>query len=500
LIVVSSIVSFIPQKAYGDGFTQENVQANIGNRVITTFIKLNPPIITSTDTGDKYMQFRFFDSNTNTTINNVSFFINVTKQDKHLMYDLFYTHSGFLTLRLQPGGDVGQWTVSGDKDPVLGGWTSQDDQVNVQSPILTEGGLYHLGITILALDYANTLVDQNNPPKIDSYLSVGDISNQDVTYQNSPYNTTLISYYDKTSDFKFDESTKQFSWNMPFDWAVNRFQDRPIFIHEELRVPKSLHAFSDTPTYAASAEGFGLTGRRVIVDPYTIGDYMIVHLFLNKFDLVNMSKNVPPGTNNIEFKVAPEQPNVQSSASLLTDFGGWHIKLGWDPKSLTANSQNNLHISFYDSFTEQQVTGDVDYDIQILDKDGGILWSKADAVASQGSDTQAVNLPGNGIYGIVVKVKSINNNGFPDNSRIGMGRGNIVIPSTVTETDSLIQSGVQPTNLTTGNNATGNNATGNNATGNNATIPEFGPVASLVLAITVMSIIALTTKTRILKQ
>ena len=100
----------------------------------------------------------------------------------------------------------------------------------------------------------------------------------------------------RLSNFNFDESTKQFSWKMPFDWDVSRFQDRPIFIHEELRVPKSLTAFSDTPTYAASAEGFGLTGSRIIVDPYTIGDYMIVHLFLNKFDLVNMSKTVPSGT------------------------------------------------------------------------------------------------------------------------------------------------------------------------------------------------------------
>jgi predicted secreted protein with PEFG-CTERM motif len=182
--------------------------------------------------------------------------------------------------------------------------------------------------------------------------------------------------------------------------------------------------------------------------------------------------------------VAPEKPNVQSSASLLTDFGGWHIKLGWNPTSLAANSQNNLKISFYDSFTEQQVTGDVNYDIQILDKDQSVLWSKTDAVARQGSDTQTVNLPGNGIYSIIVKVKSIVNNGFPDNSRIGMGRGNIVIPSTVIEQDSLTQSGGQPTDT---------------ATGNNTVIPEFGPVASIVLALAITSIIAFTAKTRILR-
>ncbi len=460
LIVISSAVPFIPQKAYGDGFTQENVQANIGNRVITLFIKLNPPIITSDNSGDRSLQFRFFDANTNTTINNVSFFVNATKGDKILMHELFYTHTGYLTIKFQPGGEDGKYTVYGDTDPVLGGLGSQNDEVTVLGPILTEGGLYHFHMELLALDFSNELIT-SNPPKFDSYLSVGDVSTQDVTYQNNSYNTTLISYYDKTSNFNFDESTKQFSWKMPFDWNVNRFQDRPIFIHEELRVPKSLTAFSNTPTYAASAQGYGLTGSRIIVDPYTIGDYMIVHLFLNKFDLVNMAKTVPSGTSDIEFKVAPEQPNVQSSASLLTDFGGWHVKLGWNPTSLSANSQNNLHISFFDSFTEKQVTGDVNYDIQILDKDQSVLWSKIDAVAQNGADTQTVNLPINGIYSIVIKVKSIIINGLPDTTRIGMARGNVVIPSTVTEDDSLTQSTNQ------------SNSTSQNQSGQTIVIPQW---------------------------
>ncbi|MGI0017826.1 MAG: hypothetical protein ACREA1_03875 [Nitrosotalea sp.] len=461
LIVISSAVPFIPQKAYGDGFTQENVQASIGNRVITAFIKLNPPIITSDTSVDKTLQFRFFDANTNTTINNVSFFINATKGDKILMHELFYTHTGYLTIKFQPGGENGKYTVYGDPDPVLGGLGSQTDEVTVAGPILQEGGLYHFHMELLAIDYANTLIDQTNPPKFDSYLSVGDVSTQNVTYQNNQYNTTLISYYDKTSNFNFDESTKQFSWNMPFDWDVNRFQDRPIFIHEELRVPKSLTAFSNTPTYAASAQGYGLTGSRIIVDPYTSADYMIVHLFLNKFDLLNMSKTVPSGTSNIEFKVAPEKSNVQSSASLLTDFGGWHVKLGWNPTSLSAGSQNNLNISFFDSFTEQQVTGNVNYDIQILDKDQSVLWSKTDAIAQNGAGTQTVNLPINGIYSIVIKVKSITMNGVPDTTRTGMARGNVVIPSTVTEDDSLTQS------------TNSSSSTPQNQTGQTVVIPQW---------------------------
>jgi predicted secreted protein with PEFG-CTERM motif len=62
-----------------------------------------------------------------------------------------------------------------------------------------------------------------------------------------------------------------------------------------------------------------------------------------------------------------------------------------------------------------------------------------------------------------------------------MARGNIVIPSTVTESDTLTQTGgITPTD--------------------NTTVPEFGPVTSIVLAIAVLSVVAFTVKTRILRH
>ena len=75
--------------------------------MITTFVKLSPPIITSDTSVDKSISFRFFDANTNTTIQNVSFYINATKGDQGLMHDLFYTHTGFLTINFLPGGEAG---------------------------------------------------------------------------------------------------------------------------------------------------------------------------------------------------------------------------------------------------------------------------------------------------------------------------------------------------------------------------------------------------------
>jgi len=50
---LSAIVSIVPFHAHGDGFTQENVYANVGNRTMTMFIKINPPVLTSENLQDR---------------------------------------------------------------------------------------------------------------------------------------------------------------------------------------------------------------------------------------------------------------------------------------------------------------------------------------------------------------------------------------------------------------------------------------------------------------
>ena len=61
------------QQAYGDGLTQENLPpASLGNREGSLFVKISPPIYTTTTGGDAYMQFRLFDAKTNETVQHVT--------------------------------------------------------------------------------------------------------------------------------------------------------------------------------------------------------------------------------------------------------------------------------------------------------------------------------------------------------------------------------------------------------------------------------------------
>ena len=68
------------QKAYADGLTQENLPpASVGNRKASLFVKVNPPILTTDNRQDAYMQFRLFDANNNQTIQHVTYEITVNK-------------------------------------------------------------------------------------------------------------------------------------------------------------------------------------------------------------------------------------------------------------------------------------------------------------------------------------------------------------------------------------------------------------------------------------
>src|ERR671931_1761053 len=72
--------NYTNQKAYADGLTQENLPpASVGNRKASLFVKVNPPILTTDNRQDAYMQFRLFDANNNQTIQHVTYEITVNK-------------------------------------------------------------------------------------------------------------------------------------------------------------------------------------------------------------------------------------------------------------------------------------------------------------------------------------------------------------------------------------------------------------------------------------
>jgi len=110
--------------AFGDGLTQEQITASLGNRKADLLIKMIPTVVT-TETLEKgqkpTIEFRLFDSGTNQSFSHVTYYVIVEKDGKKLLYDLFHDHAGDVRIHVNPS-IRGNISINGEKTTCLYVW------------------------------------------------------------------------------------------------------------------------------------------------------------------------------------------------------------------------------------------------------------------------------------------------------------------------------------------------------------------------------------------
>lgn len=426
-------IEFPGQNAFADGLTQEVFSASLGDRQAELLVKVNPPILTDASRDEAYLLLRLYNANNNETIKSTSFIITVEKgvgkNAKHIFTDAFYSDNGLLQLKVQPSDGVVQFF--GTREQFLNAWVADPGgTVNIRGPMFLEGGIYHLRIDILGIDNIRNLFPPDKIPRFDSWLSVGDVFTERVHYQGQPYNTTIISYYDQVEDFEFDASKQQFSWSMPFDWNVSRIESTNIFVHEEVKVPKSLKGIGDSFSLAATVNGKMLSGKMLAIDPFSSDQDLTLHYLISKNDVIKMADKVSEGSSKMTFTLAPATgDNAQTTGEMPTDSGNVNIQVEWTPSQLSARTESNLKLAFSDGFSGQKITDDVNYDLRILDFNGTQVYSKTGLVAAGGTSTQTIDFPTDASYRMEVEITGIVKDGQPvDQTRNGIARGTVVVP------------------------------------------------------------------------
>ena len=368
------IILQIPSYVYGDGLTQENLPpASVGDRDASLFIKISPPILTKDTVGDKFLELRLFDAKTGETIKHTSFFVTVDKGGVLLMRDLFHTHSGNLTIKIQSEDiELNDVIVYGDEEPFQGGWTSINDKITVKAPILLDAGLYHFEIEIFGIDNDRNIFVQSDAPRFDSWLSVGDIFNQQVLSGGKPYDLSVTSYYDEIKNFNYDESKKSISFSMPFNWDTSRLEKQNVFVHEEIHFPTAFKEFSQAGTYKAAVNGFPVTGRMLIADPYSLDNTLILHYLLSKENILDIAKTIKPGTKTMDFSLSPDTGLVSEKNSIDVKFdSGAFARMQYDSK-LISGKKIPFEITFFDK--NNKLLKWVTYGYRIEDSSGTTIY------------------------------------------------------------------------------------------------------------------------------
>jgi hypothetical protein len=433
--VLSMIAVTLPdQKAFGDGLTSETFSASLGDRNAEMLVEVNPPILTDETRDEAYILFRLYDANTNETIPFTTFFISIEKgigEDVETIMPstLFHTESGLLRLRVQPA--EGELQIFGTQEQFLNAWVADPGgTVNIQGPLFLEGGLYHLKVEIFGVDNIRNIFTDENIPQFDSWLSVGDVYTQTIDYQGQSYDTTVISYYDRVGNFSFDASNQQFTWSMPFDWNVSRIEDTNIFVHEEVRIPKSFPGIGDTTSFTATVNGNPISGRMITVDPYSSQQDLTLHYLINKNDILRMASEINKDDSDMIFTLAPATDQAaQTTGEIVTETGNVMVLLEWAPDQLNANTESTLTLSFYDGFSGERIGDSVNYNLRIIDNNGTQVYAQTGLVAASGTGNQTIDFPANENYRMEVEVTGIAIDGQSvDQTRNGIARGTVVVP------------------------------------------------------------------------
>ena len=428
--------------AFSDGLFEEKLPpASVGDREASLYTKINPPILTSDSKENAFFELRLFDAKTDETVEHTSYFIAVEKNDKLLMRDLFHSHQGTLKLKINPTTSE-SISVFGSTEPFLGGWTSETGDITINGPLLLEGGLYHFAIEIFGIDNDRNIFTPENAPRFDSWLSVGDVYRDDITDSGKNYNITLISYYDQIQNFKYDSQQSNMSWIMPFNWDIKRIQDNNIFVHEEIKIPKTLTKFSETNAFDALVNGNPLVGRSIALDPFTEEKNFIIHLLLNKADVIKIAETVNNNTNannatnnnntngTMTFSLSPAAQKIaETTSEVVSDIGGILVKFNWEDEQILSNQDTNVQLDFSDALSTEKINGDIKYDIIVYDKSGNKIVTKQELIAKNAKDSQIIKFPSKGIYQIEIHIKGITypDVGTPDETRNGIARGTVVV-------------------------------------------------------------------------
>ena len=316
LLLFVTTITFIP--IFGDGLFQEQLSASTAGRDLSLLIKMSPPVVT-TETlkggENPLIQFRLSDTDTNETINHVTYLIEIEKSGKRLLLDTFHSHTGNLGILMRPS-TAEHVTINGEQDPILASYTGDMERpVSATGPIFAEGGLYHFIVTILTIDFDRTFLPTDKQPVFEGWLSVGYTLDKDLQINGASYPIQTVSYYDELKNFDYDSSNNELQFAMPFDWNLDRLKKVNVFVHEEISIPNPSPLAANG--YEGTVNNIDLSPNLLMLDR-TNSTKDVVHFMLTKpavMDLAqkvadNTNKNNQNMTNEMTFTLSPSKTAV----------------------------------------------------------------------------------------------------------------------------------------------------------------------------------------------
>jgi hypothetical protein len=289
-------ISTLTPSAFGHGLGGDQAEPlTFGDMAVTVRTELTPSDITVGDVDDVNMKIRFFDTLTDTTLEKVTYRIEVWQSGELLARNLFYDLDGVLNVKIKPQAgcnEVELWrcTVYGGSEHVTAPgalFVQGEGRPSMTGPIFVQGGLYNIRVDIEGATSPKTVLA--TLLSYDTFVSIAQEQDFLIQTANAEEIPVVVkTYYDEVENFEFDTTDNSIYFDMPFDWSPD-YVELVQVVHEEVRVPKDFAPYAEGKQFKGYVNGVEIDQRALLNDPYTYEDTNIVHFLITNAELTKIS-------------------------------------------------------------------------------------------------------------------------------------------------------------------------------------------------------------------
>jgi len=347
MIIATAAVSTTITDTYGHGLgTDTSLPATISNRQVVVEASLTPTFIDQVESGSPRFVVRVLEAGSgNTTISNIDVRIVVSLRDEVLLDQRFRSSDGVVAANLVPDPEISSWQINGQAPPEQV-QISQSSPIELRSKIMTEGGLYHIAVTI---ERSSSGIEVDSDRRFDLYVSIGTSYVYDVEGGNQ---MVVKTYFDEVSDFNYSNGT--ISFDMPFTWDRTYVSQVPV-LHMEVQFPKAIEELK-TNSYRGTLNGIELESQAIVIDDYSSEQHRIVHFVVNNAMLTRFAGSMGD-TDIASFALMPaEKPKFPLDImSLPTE--RFLVQLSWGPDVIETGTPTTFVMNIKDPATDEIIRG-----------------------------------------------------------------------------------------------------------------------------------------------
>ena len=298
-------------------------------------------------------------------IDNVTFQVEVVKDDTVLMNEIFQRDDGVLVMNLTPSENEQVRIMEQETFASFFGLASEE--YNFEGKVFENGGLYKFKISILSIDsYDNVLTE---PVIYELGISIEETTRYEIDDKNyGKQELGIVTFFDQITDFNYNVETKEISFSFPFEWNQETI-DQTTVIHEEVLIPKTFGKLL-VSKYIATLNGLDLPESMINIDDFSSND-RIVHVVVSQKELQKIFSDNQFDDDLITIIVKPASDLPLSG---VTENGQFKVNLWWT-KELRSGEYTVVRYDILDSFLKDKPIA-VPYELKIF-HEGEKIFSKS---------------------------------------------------------------------------------------------------------------------------